>query len=32
MIQPPWDKTFTSPINGKEVYIIHYTYGQVGCC
>jgi hypothetical protein len=27
MIQPPWDEQLTA-ANGKEAYILHYTYGQ----
>lgn len=27
MIQPPWDEQLTA-ANGKDAYILHYTYGQ----
>jgi hypothetical protein len=27
MIQPPWDEQLTA-ANGREAYILHYTYGQ----
>jgi hypothetical protein len=27
MLQPPWDETLQSSENGKDAYIIHYTYG-----
>lgn len=27
MLQPPWDSSLRSKRNGKDAYLIHYTYG-----
>lgn len=27
MLQPPWDSTLQCEENGKDAYMIHYTYG-----
>ncbi len=27
-LQPPWDDTLQSKTNGKDAFLLHYTYGN----